>query len=532
MAKKKSGYKLKIINLRCPVEESMDLYAVLFLTYGLIKEDILELDILRRSTDARKEQLFFVYTLVIDVLLTKLNYEQLLEHNNVEKYIEKSNRGVNKISNLKYRPVIIGCGPAGIYSAITLVERGVAPIVIERGERVIDRVKSINKFMNFGELNPESNMYYGEGGAGTFSDGKLTTRIKSDLKDRVLREFIDSGAENDIAYISRPHLGTDKLRNIIPNIVEKLISKGVDFLFNTKVQDIIIEQGRVKGVVAGKDLIKTENIFLAAGHSSFEIYNLLKNKGVLLEPKGFAVGFRIEHPRELIDRQQHGKFAGNKYLGAADYYLAYKDKKTGKGVYSFCMCPGGYVVGCSSLHGRLCTNGMSTYARDNAFSNAAIVVSISPNDLEGDDPLKGFSFIHKLESLAYELGGGDFSSPVQNAVDFMNSNPTDKLIRDTSYRPKVKCTDLNDCLDNRFANIIKRGLLNFNNKIPGFIDEGILYGIETRTSSPARIVRDKLNYNVPGVNGLIPVGEVSGYAGGIMSCAVDGIKAVEAFYPY
>jgi uncharacterized FAD-dependent dehydrogenase len=383
--------------------------------------------------------------------------------------------------------------------------------------------------MNSGELKPESNMYYGEGGAGTFSDGKLTTRMKSDLKDRVLREFIDAGAENDIAYISRPHLGTDKLRKIIPNIIEKLISKGVDFLFNTKVQDIIIEQGRVKGLVANNNLINTENIFLGTGHSSFEIYNLLKNKNILLDSKGFAVGFRIEHPREFIDRRQHGKFSGNKYLGAADYYLAYKDKKTGKGVYSFCMCPGGHVVGCSSSNAALCTNGMSKFARDNDFSNAAIVVSISPDDLEGDDPLKGFSFIHNLEKSAYELGGGNFTAPVQNAVDFMNSNVTDQLIRDTSYRPKVKCADLNTCFDDRIASILKRGLQDFNNKIPGFIDEGILFGVETRTSSPARIVRDRVHYNAVGIEGLFPIGEASGYAGGIMSCAVDGIKAAESF---
>jgi len=529
MAEKKSQYKLKIINLRCPVEESMDLYAVLASSFRINKDDIVDLVILRRSTDARKDILYFVYTLVIDVFITKFDADELLENKNVEKYIEKSNRGVNKISSLKNRPVIIGCGPAGIFAAITLVERGVAPIVIERGERVVDRVKSIDKFWKFGELNTESNMFYGEGGAGTFSDGKLTTRIKSDHKDRVLREFLDAGAEKDIAYISRPHLGTDKLRKIIPNIVEKLISKGVDFLFNTNVQDIIIEQRRVKGIVAGKDLIHTENIFLAAGHSSFEIYNLLKDKNILLEPKGFAVGFRIEHPREFIDSRQHGKFEGNIYLGAADYYLAYKDKKTGKGVYSFCMCPGGYVVGCSSLNAVLCTNGMSKFARDNDFSNAAIVVSISPDDLQGDDPLKGFGFIHNLEKSAYALGGGNFSAPVQNAVDFMNSNLTDTLIRDTSYRPKVKCSDLNTCFDDRIAYILKRGLLDFNNKIPGFIEEGILFGVETRTSSPARIVRDRVHYNAVRIKGLFPIGEASGYAGGIMSCAVDGIKAAEVF---
>jgi len=372
-------------------------------------------------------------------------------------------------------------------------------------------------------------MYYGEGGAGTFSDGKLTTRIKSDLKERVLKEFIDAGADEDIAYISRPHLGTDNLRKIIPNIVEKLILKGVDFLFNTRVQDIIIERGKVKGVVAVKDLIHTENILLGTGHSAFEVYDLLSNKGVLLEPKGFAVGFRIEHPREFIDSRQHGKFAGNKHLGAADYYLTYKDKKTGKGVYSFCMCPGGYVVGCSSADDTLCTNGMSKFARDNDFSNSAIVVSISPADLELNDPLKGFNYIQDLERAAYELGGRRFSAPVQNAVDFMNAVTSDKLIRDTSYQPSINCSDLNNCFDDRLSSVLKRGLKDFNNKIPGFIDEGILFGVETRTSSPVRIVRDKARYNAVCVEGLYPIGEASGYAGGIMSCAVDGIKVVESF---
>ncbi len=529
MAEKKSKYKLKIINLCCPVEESMDLHAVLVSCFGLNKEDIVDLTILRRSTDARKNSLFFVYTLVINVFITKSDADELLENKNIEKLFERSKRLINKIARLKNRPIVIGCGPAGIFAAITLVERGVAPIVVERGERVIDRVKSVDKFMNFGELNPESNMFYGEGGAGTFSDGKLTTRMKSVLKDRVLREFIDAGAEKDIAYISRPHLGTDSLRKIIPNIVEKLVLKGVDFLFNTNVQNIIIEQGRVKGVVADNGLIKTENIFLATGHSSVEIYDLLNNKGVLLEPKGFAVGFRIEHPREFIDSRQHGKFSGNKFLGAAEYYLAYKDKKTGKGVYSFCMCPGGYVVGCSSLNDALCTNGMSKFARDSDFSNAAIVVSISPDDLEGDEPLKGFSFIHKLEKYAYELGGYNFCVPVQNAVDFINSNVTENLIRETSYRPGVKCSDLNYFFDDRIASILKRGLKDFNNKILGFIDEGILFGVETRTSSPVRIVRDKIHCNALGIEGLFPVGEGSGYAGGIMSCAVDGIKAAEVF---
>lgn len=529
MAEKKSKYKFKIINLRCPIEESMDIYAVLESSYRLNKDDISELTIMRRSADARKDTLYFVYTVVIDVSLIKPDADKLIENKNVEIFIEKSKRNASKISSLKNRPVIIGCGPAGLFAALTLVERGVVPIVIERGERVIDRVKSVDKFMDFGELNPESNMYYGEGGAGTFSDGKLTTRIKSDLKNRVLKEFIDAGAENDIAYVSRPHLGTDSLRKIIPNIVEKLISKGVDFLFNTKVQDIIIEQGRVKGVVTGTDLINTENIFLSTGHSAFEIYELLNDKNTLLEPKGFAVGFRIEHPREFIDSRQHGKFSGSKYLGAADYYLAYKDKKTGKGVYSFCMCPGGYVVGCSSINDTLCTNGMSKFARDNVYSNAAIVVSISPDDLQEDDPLKGFSFIHNLERFAYELGGGNFSVPVQNAADFMNSKIYDKLIRDTSYRPKVKSSDLNNCYDDRIASILKRGLLDFNNKIPGFIDEGILFGVETRTSSPVRVVRDRVHYNAVGVEGLFPIGEASGYAGGIMSCAVDGIKAADVF---
>ncbi len=529
MAERKIKQKLKIINLRCPAVENPDIAGMLVHEYGFIKEDIKGIEIVRRSIDARKDVIFFVYTLIAEIFSLDSVVDKLVISPNLKRYIEDSKRFIRKIVKLKNRPVIVGCGPAGLFAALTLIERGAAPLIIERGERISKRAASVNKFIQSAELNTESNIFYGEGGAGTFSDGKLTTRIKSNLKDRVLKELIAAGADSSISFIQRPHLGTDCLRKIIPNIVDKLISKGAEFIFEKKVDDILIENGQVKGLKAGNDLIETENIFIATGHSSFELYKMLLRNGVSIEPKGFAVGFRIEHPREFIDRCQQGKFAGNKLLGAAEYTLTYKDQQTNKGVYSFCMCPGGYVVGCSSRLGSLCTNGMSKYARDNAFSNAAIVVTVSPEDLSGSDPFKGFSFIHKLEETAYKLGGGSFTAPVQTAYDFINSNVSQKLIKDSSYRPKVKSTDLNLCFEDKFSAILKRGLINFNKKIPGFIEEGVLFGVETRTSSPVRIARDIINYNAVGVKGLIPIGEVSGYAGGIMSCAVDGIKAADSF---
>lgn len=531
MAKEKKKETIRIINVRHPANKTADLKTLVGKSLGLSGDAIENVSILRRSTDARQERIDFVYTLSASVEVGKAVLDKILQRKDVEVYSEKEIKKPFKTTDLKTRPVIVGCGPAGLFTAITLVERGARPIVIERGQRIKQRVKTVESFWNDGKLDPESNTLFGEGGAGTFSDGKLTTRIKSRLKEKVFKEFVKAGADDEIVYLSKPHLGTDRLREIIPHIVEDLQQRGVEFLFNTPVSDIKIEREHVKGIVAGRDFIKTEHIFLATGHSARDIYRLLNKKGVRLEPKGFAVGLRIEHPQEFIDKTQLGTRAGTKQIGPAEYFLSYKDKDSGRGVYTFCMCPGGYVIGCSSSYGQLCTNGMSTYRRNSPWANAAVVVTVRPDDFSGASVLKGIEFQGQLEKNAFIMGGKNYFAPVQHATDFVKGKKEQLTGKGfaCSYRPGTIHSDLRNLLPEFITEPLRRGLRQFEQKMPGFIDEGLLIGIETKTSSPVRIVRNLKNFNVPGVKGLIPVGEGSGYAGGIVSSAVDGIQAAMQF---
>ena len=530
MAEKKQKYCLKISNIPVDIGQSTDLTGILSENFGIALKDFCFLTILRKSIDARRGKVKQIYTVKADILLSPPHADKLLSFRDIEHYVPQPEKSVQRINRMKKRPVIIGCGPAGLFSALTLLERGVKPIIFERGARISTRNIAINNFMANGRLNTESNMYFGEGGAGTFSDGKLTTRIKTPLKNSVLQEFVNAGAPEGILIETRPHLGTDGLSIIIPNMVDNLSTKGADFFFNTAVTDIIIENSRIRAVCTADGRFDTDHVFLATGQNAHDIIRLLHAKRILMSPKGFAAGFRIEHPRDLIDTCQYGRYKDHPELGAAEYYLTYKDKPTGKGVYSFCMCPGGFVVGCSAAKLQLCTNGMSRYDRNNVFSNAAIVVTVMPHDIASDNVLKGLDWSSAIEQRAYRMGGRNFSAPVQAAADFIASRNRRKINRPVSYRPDVQPADLNQCLDANITEPLKRGLLNFNQKIPGFIEEGILYGAETRTSSPIRIQRNKKDYHCTGLYGLIPVGEVSGYAGGIMSCAVDGIKAANAFY--
>lgn len=529
MAESKQKYSLKITNIPLNIDQTDDLINTVSSLYAIDQTDICSITVLQRSTDARKGIVKFNYSVKIDIFLQPSRAAELLTHREIEQYVPVPERFIKKINRLKNRPVIIGCGPAGLFAALTLIKRGVRPIIFERGDRIATRSAAVDKFMTRGQLNTESNMFFGEGGAGTFSDGKLTTRIKTPLKSVVLDELVKAGADQEILTLTRPHLGSDRLKIIIPNMVNKLLSSGADICFNTAVQDIIIKNNRVKAVQTHSDRIVTDHVFLAAGHSAHDTIKCLYQTGVRMTPKGFAVGFRIEHPRELIDRRQYGPFKDHEKLGAAEYYLTYKDHLSGKGVYSFCMCPGGYVVGCSSSNHQLCTNGMSLYSRNNPFSNAAIVVTVSPQDIPSDHPLKGLTFITELEEKAFRLGGQNYHAPVQAVSGFMTTPGYTEMPRPGSYRPGVTPTDLNQCLGPEITEPLKRGLADFNRKIPGFIEEGVLYGVETRTSSPIRMIRNKNDFHCLGLYGLIPIGEVSGYAGGIMSCAVDGIKAAESF---
>ena len=531
MAENKERLTLRIINLRHAADREAGLVHIIALFLDVAESCLTDFRVLRRATDARQGRVDFVYTVVVTVDADRATLQRLLARPGIEQYKEQELPTFSKIARMKDRPVVIGSGPAGLFAALTLVERGVPPIVIERGERIKDRVASVDLFWRQGLLNPESNALYGEGGAGTFSDGKLTTRTKSPLKEKVFKTLIDMGAEPCIAFESKPHIGTDRLQKIIPDLVDELQRRGADFVFETRVSDIAVEQGRVTGLIAGGKHISTGTVFLATGHSARDMYRLLHDKGALLEPKGFAVGLRIEHPQELINKAMLGPGAMNPALGAADYFFTYKDTESGRGVYSFCMCPGGLVIGCGTRDGELCTNGMSTWRRDTGRANSAIVVTVRDDDFKAQGPLAGIAFQEQLERAAFKAGGGGYFAPVQRAADFMSPKlagvPAQAI--HCSYSPGITPSDLRLLLPDFICSPLQRGLDAFNKKLQGFIGQGVLVGVETRTSSPVRITRDKENYHAQGVRGLIPVGEGSGYAGGIVSSAVDGMQGALHF---
>jgi uncharacterized FAD-dependent dehydrogenase len=529
MAEEKEKIKIKLLNIRHPFNETPNLTLLVSAALGIAEEEITSMQIIRRSVDARQERLDMVYTLAIELAAAQQGLSDILKKKDVEIYRAAAAPVAHKAKSSTYDPVIIGCGPAGLFAALMLVEREARPILIERGARMAKRIREVNQFWKNGALNTESNVLFGEGGAGTFSDGKLTTRIKSPLKEKVLHELVKFGAPEEIRYINKPHLGTDRIRQIISAVVENLEQKGVRFLFDTKVQAIEAQDGHINGIRTEDHFIKTDTVFLGAGHSARDIYDSLKQHGVVLEAKGFAVGLRIEHPQEFINRQQWGKWAGTPGLEAADYFFTYQDAASGKGVYTFCMCPGGYVIACSAGQGELLTNGMSAYRRDSAWANAAVVVMVGPADFIAQQPLAGIRLQQQLEENAFTAGGGNYMIPAQPARDFVRGGKAAQGIPACSCLPGAVHADLGKLLPDFLNEPLKRALIHFDKKMPGFIDAGTLFGVESRTSSPVRIKRNSDIFHAVGVKGLIPIGEGAGYAGGIMSCAVDGMRAALSF---
>ncbi|MDR3384238.1 NAD(P)/FAD-dependent oxidoreductase [Cupriavidus basilensis] len=428
------------------------------------------------------------------------------------------------------RPVVIGMGPCGLLAGLILAQMGFKPIILERGKEVRERTKDTFGLWRKSVLNPESNVQFGEGGAGTFSDGKLYSQIK-DPKHygrKVLDEFVKAGAPEDILYLARPHIGTFRLVSMVEKMRAEIFALGGEVRFETRVEDVDIEGGKMRGLkLSNGEYLQADHVILAVGHSARDTFEMLHERGVFMEAKPFSLGFRIEHPQGMINSSRFGKFAGNKLLGAADYKVVHH-ASNGRAVYSFCMCPGGTVVAAASEPGRVVTNGMSQYIRAERNANAGIVVGITPEDFPGG-PLAGIAFQRHWEERAFELGGRNYNAPAQLVGDFIARRPSTAMgAVEPSYKPGVTPTDLSTALPDYIIEAIREALPELDKKIAGFaMHDAVLTGVETRTSSPLRI-RRKDNYQSMNVEGLYPAGEGAGYAGGIYSAAIDGIEVAEA----
>ena len=479
----------------------------------LFLENVKEWHIVKKSIDARnKSDVFYNYTI-------DLEYDGEYDLKGVVHIEKEKLEDIVVRRKSSDRPIIIGCGPAGLFCALTLIENGVKPIIFEQGSCVDERVKDIEEFRMNRKLNTLSNIQFGEGGAGTFSDGKLTTGINSSFCNRVLEIFHKFGAPKEILYINKPHIGTDNLINIIRSMREYIKSLGGEFHFNEKIDDFIIEDGKIVGVI-GKDKYYSDTVILAIGHSARDTFYKLYEYDVLMEKKNFSVGVRIEHKQSMINDSQYGNVTKLK-LPPAEYKLVYHGDN--RSCYSFCMCPGGYVMASSSEENSIVTNGMSEFKRDGENANSALLVNVLTTDL-GDSPLSGIDFQERLEKEAFVLGGSNYNAPIQRVEDFLNNSKSTFVgeVKPT-YLPGVTLSNLNDILPEFVSKTLKEGIIYFDKKIKGFASgDAILTGVETRSSSPVRINRNE--EFVSSILGLYPCGEGPGYAGGIMSAAVDGIK--------
>ena len=499
---------ITVNNITVPLdmsEEELLLHAIK--KSGLSKKQVTGYRIERRSVDARRKNVQFNYSI------------SLFTGKGEEKEEKTITFGVKK---LEVPPVVVGTGPAGLFAAYELAKAGYCPVVFERGGSVDERVKAIDLLNTTSALDTQTNIQFGEGGAGTFSDGKLTTRINSPFCRQVLETFVEFGAPNDILYLGKPHIGTDVLRDVIKNMRNEIIRLGGKVYFNSLVEDVVIKNGRIDHIKVNNETVNCKVIILAIGHSARDTYYMLAGKDIFMEPKAFAVGVRIENPQEFIDKAQYGDFAGHPKLGAADYALRYNGET--RSCFSFCMCPGGYVVGAMSEEGTVVTNGMSNYARNGKNANSALVVNVTQNDFNG--VLGGIEFQRQMEKAAYDKTR-PYTAPVQNTVDFIDRKVS-KQVRniEPTYPIGVRCEDLNNILPNFVADTLRDALPYFDTRIKGFAQNSVITGVETRTSAPLRITRNDDLESIS-VKGLYPIGEGAGYAGGIMSAAVDGIKVAE-----
>ncbi|MDR7090835.1 NAD(P)/FAD-dependent oxidoreductase [Cellvibrio fibrivorans] len=527
---------IRITELQLPLDHPAEALRTAIVKRLKIKDaDLLNFTVFKRSYDARKKNSEITFVYIID--LQANNEEKILgrfaDDKNIRPAPDTNYYPVAEApADLNERPIVIGFGPCGLFAALTLAQMGFKPIVLERGKDVRRRTKDTWALWRNKVLTPESNVQFGEGGAGLFSDGKLYSQIKDPkfYGRKVMYEFVRAGAPEEIMYVSKPHIGTFRLTGVVAAMREEIKSLGGEVRFESKVTDFVIENGRIEGVtLADGETLRSRYVVLALGHSSRDTFRKLHERGVYVEAKPFAVGFRIEHPQSLIDHARLGKYAGHPELGAADYKVVYH-AKNGRAVYSFCMCPGGTVVAATSEPNRVVTNGMSQYSRNERNANAGIVVGINPEEDFPGGPLAGVELQEKLESHAFELGGRDYCAPGQLVGDFIRGKASTEFGEvEPSYKPGVLLGDLASSLPDYVIEAIREALPEFGKQIRGFDrNDAILTGIETRTSSPVRITREHESLQSLNTRGLYPAGEGAGYAGGILSAGVDGIKVAEA----
>lgn len=511
--------RLSNIKIRKDMNEE-ELFEEIYKKYRINPKNVTEKRIIKKSIDARnKNDIFYNYTV-------EISCKNEGKIKNAQKVIETKDIVIEIKRRSNVRPIIIGAGPAGLFSALTLVKNGIKPIIIEQGKNVDERKADVDEFLKSGKLNTMSNVQFGEGGAGTFSDGKLTSGIHNPLCKNVLQEFYNFGAPKQILYMNKPHIGTDNLINIIKNMRNKIIELGGTFLFNEKVVDFEIQGSKIVAVKcsSGKTF-ETDTVILAIGHSARDTFEKLYEKGVKMEKKNFSVGVRIEHKQEMINKSQYGENTKLK-LPPAEYKLVYHGKD--RSCYTFCMCPGGTVMASSSEENTIVTNGMSKFARDGENANSAVLVNVTPDDFKGDSPLEGMYFQKMLEQEAFKLGGSNYFAPIQRFEDFKNNKKSTFIgeIKPT-YKPGVTLSNLKEILPDFVSETLIEGIEYFEKSIKGFANpDAILTGVETRSSSPVQITRNEKKES--NISGLYPCGEGAGYAGGIMSAAVDGIKCAIA----
>lgn len=488
------------------------------------EQQILDLKIVRYGIDARKKpQVRRIYSVVFSVPDESDVIQAFSDDKRLSVEPVVAEKPIVKIVSAR-KILVVGMGPAGLFAALYLAKRGVEVTLVERGKPVEERSVDVQLFWNRGILDPMSNVQFGEGGAGTFSDGKLTTRVNSDLHRMVLETFVQCGAPGRILVEAKPHLGTDILHKILKNFRIMLADSGVHIRFNACLNGLHVVNDRVVAGFVGSDEIPCDSLVLAPGHSARDTYEMLKQAGVQMELKPFAIGLRVEHPRELINQIQYGH-ANHSLLPTADYALSYNDKATGRGFYSFCMCPGGNVIAACSEAGGMVVNGMSSSSRMTPTSNSALVVSVRPEDFQDSDVLAGVKFQRYWEQAAFRAGGSDYRAPAQNLLDFMGKG---NAPLSSTCRPGVREADLKSVLPVEISEVMLRGLPFFERKMRGFLtQEATLVGIESRTSAPLRILRDKVSGESVSHAGLFPAGEGAGYAGGIMSAAIDGMRTAE-----